>query len=584
MRTEAKSKQHGGIALSFVTLLAVGCVQKETIPPQLEMHTNNNADAARFIEIINKQPSQLAIFNERMKGKHPFFEKTKLYTNADYGLSFFIPYGDGGTNIVTGAVYYPVEHETNANNTIVLKDKLHTPHFIDAEKINSSIPITKRFLYSHDFVLLEKQGYTCDKQLMQYEFLKDTEIKIPNDEKHSTRTFSPLSGSPHVELCLYVNSDYIGGEKNYIYGLSTGTLRRWIDHSLKFTLFWTEECFVTQTGFKIEIDVSEYSLTSRHLTPESFVWTFTRELIQEALKHNFSLSLQYRYTYYRRDPNKGISPGEEKEGNVRPNQDDTNTGAVAEPEEEPKEEKYEQIEDDCDGVEPTSMPCKADMTRMVDDLFGAKPLQGTKYKFISFEDFTSLVSQDLRYEYSIAVDDWFGERVISPIHTNKMPYNVNSLTGEETIFSVHSHINRKPPSPQDLLQICTIAEDTLGRPKYKGTLVYIPQDSTFYGLIIKDRAKAAKVAKLLKGEISPTNDFTDYGKCDKLIKKNKRSYIHLNPTETKITKLALILNLMDTGISLVEHSRKQGKTTTLYDVSPVKSKKDRIIYKPIKCQ
>ena len=174
---------------------------------------------------------------------------------------------------------------------------------------------------------------------------------------------------------------------------------------MKFTLFWTEECFVTQTGFKIEIDVSEYSLTSRHLTPESFVWTFTRELIQEALKHNFSLSLQYRYTYYRRDPNKGISPGEEKEGNVRPNQDDTNTGAVAEPKEEPKEEKYKQIEDDCDGVEPTSMPSKADMTQMVDDLFGAKPLQGTKYKFISFEDFTSLVSQDLRYEYSIAVDD-----------------------------------------------------------------------------------------------------------------------------------------------------------------------------------
>ena len=115
MRTEAKSKQHGGVALAFVTLLAVGCVQMETIPPQLEMHTNNNADAARFIEIINKQPSQLAIFNERMKGKHPFFEKTKLYTTADYGLSFFIPYGDGGTNIVTGAVYYPVQHETNAN-------------------------------------------------------------------------------------------------------------------------------------------------------------------------------------------------------------------------------------------------------------------------------------------------------------------------------------------------------------------------------------------------------------------------------------------------------------------------------------
>lgn len=318
-----------------------------------------------------------------------------------------------------------------------------------------------------------------------------------------------------------------------------------------------------------------------HLKPEEFVWKFTNALEREAFSHDFSLYIHYHYTYYRKDPEKDTV--EDKTGYIGPKADETKTGAIAEPEEKKEKDRYDTIEDDCEGIRDAAIP-KMNMEQMINDLFAAKALQGTNYNFITFSDFESTVSQDLDHEYSTSVDEWFDERVINPVQTNNMPYNVDSHSGETTVFTIHSHINKKPPSPQDLLQICTVAADIQGRPKYKGTLVYIPQDSTFYGLIIKDRAKAARMAEVLASEINKANDFIQTGMCYNLLNKNRRCYENLSPTETEITKLALILRVLDTGIVLVKHSRKQGKTTTMYDVAPVMSKKRKASYKPIKCQ
>lgn len=583
METKLKATRHGGIALLFVILVMMGCVQTEALLPSAEIQTDSNIDAARFIEILNKQPHQLAAFKEKVKNKHVFYEKTKLYTNADYGLTFFIPYGEEGSSTISGGIYYPVENETTEGNMVTLKDVLGSPHFVDGNKINNSIPITKRFLYSHDFADLERQGCVCDKSLLQYEFLKDTEIIISKENKPLTRTPPAFIGTPHLELHMYISSKYIGKNTKEIIGLSKETLRKWINEALRWTVYWPEICYVNQNGYDVEIDIPEELLARLHLKPEDFIWRFTNTLVTEAHNHDFSLYIHYHYTYYRKDTEKGTSPAEDKTGNIRPKEDETKTGAKTEPEEEKTHDRYNVIEDDCESVKDAPIP-KMWMEQMIDDLFAAKAVQGSRYHFITFADFTSIVSQDLSYEYSTAVDEWFGERVINPVQTNNMPYNVDSHSGETTVFTIHSHINKKPPSPQDLLQICTVAADAQGRPKYKGTLVYIPQDSTFYGLIIKDRAKAARMAEVLANEINKANDFVQTGMCYNVLNKNKRCYESLSPTDTEITKMALILKLLDTGIVLVKHSRKQGKTTTVYDVTPVISKKKKPSYKPIKCQ
>ena len=581
MKTKLKVKRHGGVALLFSTLVMVGCVQSEALLPSEDIHAIGNVDATRFIEIINKQPHQLTAFKERIKDKHVLYEKTKLYTNADYGLTFFIPYSNQGSEVVNGAIYYPVENEIGNDNKVVLKETLRSAHFIDADKINNSIPITKRFLYAHDFADLEEQGCVCNKELMQYEFLKDTEITIHNEDKPLTRTPPTFIGTPHLELHMYVNSKYIGKNTDEIVALSKESLRKWVDETLKWTVWWPRVCYVGQVGYNVEVDIPAELLVRLHLKPEEFVWKFTNALEREAFSHDFSLYIHYHYTYYRKDPEKDTV--EDKTGYIGPKADETKTGAIAEPEEKKEKDRYDTIEDDCEGIRDAAIP-KMNMEQMINDLFAAKALQGTNYNFITFSDFESTVSQDLDHEYSTSVDEWFDERVINPVQTNNMPYNVDSHSGETTVFTIHSHINKKPPSPQDLLQICTVAADIQGRPKYKGTLVYIPQDSTFYGLIIKDRAKAARMAEVLASEINKANDFVQTGMCYNLLNKNRRCYENLSPTETEITKLALILRVLDTGIVLVKHSRKQGKTTTMYDVAPVMSKKRKASYKPIKCQ
>ena len=581
MKTKLKVKRHGVAALLFSTLVMVGCVQSETLLPPEEIQTIGNVDATRFIEIINKQPHQLTAFKEKVKDKHVFYERTKLYTNADYGLTFFIPYSNLGSDVVNGAIYYPVENEIGNDNKVVLKETLRSAHFIDADKINNSIPITKRFLYAHDFADLEEQGCVCNKDLIQYEFLKDTEITIHNEDKPLTRTPPTFIGTPHLELHMYVNSKYIGKNTDEIVALSKESLRKWVDETLKWTVWWPRVCYVGQVGYNVEVDIPEELLVRLHLKPEEFVWKFTNALEREAFSHDFSLYIHYHYTYYRKDPEKDTV--EDKTGYIGPKADETKTGAIAEPEEKKEKDRYDTIEDDCEGIRDAAIP-KMNMEQMINDLFAAKALQGTNYNFITFSDFESTVSQDLDHEYSTSVDEWFDERVINPVQTNNMPYNVDSHSGETTVFTIHSHINKKPPSPQDLLQICTVAADIQGRPKYKGTLVYIPQDSTFYGLIIKDRAKAARMAEVLASEINKANDFVQTGMCYNLLNKNRRCYENLSPTETEITKLALILRVLDTGIVLVKHSRKQGKTTTMYDVAPVMSKKRKASYKPIKCQ
>jgi len=66
METKLKATRHGGIALLFVILVMMGCVQTEALLPSAEIQTDSNIDAARFIEILNKQPHQLAAFKEKV--------------------------------------------------------------------------------------------------------------------------------------------------------------------------------------------------------------------------------------------------------------------------------------------------------------------------------------------------------------------------------------------------------------------------------------------------------------------------------------------------------------------------------------
>lgn len=115
-------------------------------------------------------------------------------------------------------------------------------------------------------------------------------------------------------------------------------------------------------------------------------------------------------------------------------------------------------------------------------------------------------------------------------------------------------------------------------------MVYIPQDSSFYSLVITDRNKAAKLSERLKGEIDNNNSFVEKGIFQDLLIKNKCSYENLNKIDKELIKLALVIKLMDGGISIVRHSRKHGKATQIYDVSPLKTKRGVNIYKPIKCQ
>ena len=583
MKTKLKVKRHGGVALLFSTLVMLGCVQPETLLPPEETHTIDNVDATRFIEIINKQPHQLAAFKEKVKDKHVFYERTRLYTNADYGLTFFIPYGDEGSSTIMGGIYYPIENKTTEGNIVTLKDILRSPHFVDENKINNSIPITKRFLYSHDFADLERQGCICDKSLLQYEFLKDTAISIGEKDLPKTRFPHVGPDEERVELTLSVSARSTRQNGNIIYGLSQPTLLEWLGDVFGNAGIKMYYCDVRLRSYSFEIRIP-YSLLSysEHQT-KNFITSVCENLVRKADTKFFHLQIQYTYTIYERRREHGPSPIKHEGGSVDNVTNSSKTGSVVTPKKEKESYTYTEIEENCNEfIDPSII--KYQVSTMVDDLFSAKEQKGSTYRYIPFSEFVDISSKNLNYEYSIAADDLDGEISINPVHTDKNPFNSTTYSGRSTVFSVHSHVNMLPPSPRDLEQICNIAADFQGRPKYKATMVYIPQDSSFYSLVITDRDKAAKLSERLKGEIDNNNSFIEKGIFQDLLIKNKCSYENLNKIDKELIKLALVIKLMDGGISIVRHSRKHGKATQIYDVSPLKTKRGVNIYKPIKCQ
>ena len=396
MKTKLKVKRHGVAALLFSTLVMVGCVQSETLLPPEETQTIGNVDAARFIEIINKQPHQLTAFKEKVKDKHVFYERTKLYTNADYGLTFFIPYGDERSSTITGGIYYPIENNTTEGNMVTLKDVLRSPHFVDENKINNSIPITKRFLYSHDFADLERQGCVCDKSLLQYEFLKDTAISIGEKDLPKTRFPHVGPDEERVELTLNVSARSTRQSGNIIYGLSQQTLLEWLGDA-----FWSAGikmyyCDVRLRSYSFEIRIPYSLLSYNEFKTKNFISSVCENLVRKADTNFFHLQIQYTYTIYERRREHEPSPIDHGGGAVNNDTNSSKTGSVVTPKKEKESYTYTEIEEDChEFVEPNII--KHRVSTMVDDLFSAKELKGSTYRYIPFSEFVDISSKNLNY-------------------------------------------------------------------------------------------------------------------------------------------------------------------------------------------
>lgn len=201
--------------LPFVcVILLSGCSVLEETEGFISFQNTTNKDAARFIKTINNQPDQLSLYRNLLADYQPMYDLVKMKYGSEHGMYYFVPYCEPVSAEVKGAIYYPVEYSIDEDDKVTLKDILKSPKLVNADAINNKIPITQRFLYSHSFAELMGQGQKVDEDLLSYEFLNGSVMKIDNESDFRTR--SSYCGSNYVKIEFFYEPEYIG-QKTMLY-------------------------------------------------------------------------------------------------------------------------------------------------------------------------------------------------------------------------------------------------------------------------------------------------------------------------------------------------------------------------------
>nr|WP_315346856.1 hypothetical protein [Hoylesella enoeca] len=551
--------------------LFYGCTQIEDGGMISISEGKTNKDAAKFIQTINNQPEQLAAYHRLLAGKKPLYNSVKLSYSTEYGMVYFIPFQDPSSQVISGAIYYPVEYEMREDDSVILKDALHSPKLVDADILNNEIPITQRFLYSHEFAHLAKNGLKTEKHLLDYEFLKDSAIAVDINNAPMTRTY-PFEC---IDLELFFMADYFGHSSGIIYGVSTETIMEWARDIIRSMNREPNTCRFYVTGIRrasilipLENDLGSYNSIL------GFVETFIRNLKMKAFNRDFHLTVQYTFSIAQ------LSNYSEHGGYiVIPGGHSGATGSVETDNSNDKDPSgktaYDEFEKDCNSIQE-SEDLKTEIDSFMKILDSAKELKGTNYRYIEFSEFTDSVHRNNSIEYAVAVGLYdYGEKRISKIQTMHLPNKGTVSTQPSTIFTVHNHGNQTPPSPLDLKEVCEMATDTTRR-NFKGYLIYADKDSTFYGLTITDREKAAKLFDSIKDEIAPNNNFKEKGKCENYLESNESLYEGFSYNDVMIARLALVIKHFGGGIGITKYKKKAKNNITTYGIG----KND----KPVKCE
>lgn len=176
------------VTLFFASLLLLSsCSDMETCDLISLPIDKCNAYAARFVKSINRQPEQLHLFHCLTESNNVLYDYAGILLQHDYGMCYFIPVADCDGK-VTGAIYCPVSYNTEYNSFILLTDTLHDMYLVDADFIKVKTPTERRFLYSHPFATLARQGLAVDNELTAYDSLqyKSEKIKrLDNAQTHA---------------------------------------------------------------------------------------------------------------------------------------------------------------------------------------------------------------------------------------------------------------------------------------------------------------------------------------------------------------------------------------------------------------
>jgi len=548
--------------LPFVcVILLSGCSVLEESEGFISSQNTTNKDAARFIKTINNQPDQLSLYRNLLADYQPMYDLVKMKYGSEHGMYYFVPYCEPVSAEVKGAIYYPVEYSIDEDDKVTLKDILKSPKLVNADAINNKIPITQRFLYSHSFAELMGQGQKVDEDLLSYEFLNDSVMSIVDGMPNwKTRTV----GDGAIEIKFLYESHYVGPADGHIYGLSLWTLNDFL-----YSLLWGD-VKIDHDGYgSFILIIPIKDVDSRF--KKDYDW-FVRDLmfnIRERARFQleFDLTLQYTYTVYL--PNEIIT------GDNKPHYGETGGYGSWESDSQKRDKRIAEREaadkgfkEDCNSIQGAQI-IKNEFKSITDNLFKAKDTKIGENSYISFSTFTNAIWNNNKVEYGIQAKDYGdGNIYIGPVQVDEKSNSVTISRERSTILTCHNHPNQTPPSPQDLKMLCEIAADETSI-NFKCVSIYNDSDDTFYGLLLIDREKAAKLFEILKDDIDENNDFKKDGICDNILSYYARDRMlkKLSPPGRMIARLIIILKVFNGGIKVVKYNREDSWGPIAYDIT-----------------
>lgn len=309
--------------LAGFVLLGQGCAREELpsegMPSAWE---TANWAACRLQQQLQEQPAAADDFLISLAGKEPLYAYVRLISMPDYGLCYFIPYGNGK---VEGALFYPLDSEMREDGTYLLEGNLNHPVNIDARQLNENIPITKRFLYSAQFQALQEQGMEVLPALVACaEALNGKSVPISEEES----SFTPATRATNMLKVILRFSNVYYGETNsagevIVKGLTQEELKRSTTAALQRMNVQSHILLEYRSPFSIHFCISESELRN---SPDAFLNTLVTFIHNDLSLGGFNVHIEYEYTIFTGgatggSSGGGLSGGSSSSGKITPQGD-----------------------------------------------------------------------------------------------------------------------------------------------------------------------------------------------------------------------------------------------------------------------
>lgn len=571
--------------LFCLLVLNIGCsVQEEmTLDMRIADQGVGNPHARHFISILEKQTDERARFEILMAGKTPRYDIMTLQTSSLNGMCYVIPYSETKGNKIDGAVYYPIDYDMMENNRAILHNHLHTPILVNSDVLNNDIPITERFLYSHDFYQLEMlNDVIVAKDLESGMALADT--LVPLEDVHNQVTTLNTMSSGGLRINLYYTANLNSGSvpdpsetgEVIVYGLSPETvidaimycLQRW---NINPDVVEIENMAQTtsESGF-IMMNTTIYDVLSED--DVQYLMNVVRLYLLETTYFNVSFQ-PVIYTY----PSGGNGDSGGSTGGIGDGGSGSGSGGGGVT---PPASDYYEPENDCDHV-ANSDTVKTITNSLLQKISNvqARNINGTQY--ISLNDYILTVGNARTLEHSTSLR-WnnSSQYLLTPIITGEND-SVDMTYNSQDLLLIHNHPRQNPPSAQDLLVITKFGMNSSSN--LSASVIYCDSLNLAYAFVITDRSKLNAFYNVIKDQINELGGFKQDFNHDLELNINNISNISNNTKN--IYRLVAALEKYDAGIHLikVDFSLSNMQTTTVYGFRGQEIQ-NIIFYTPIKCE